>query len=311
MVRISEKKRKNTLLHDQTLHVITRARCCTLPNFPLGVVKSFDQGKNDYHVHENFSELVIVMSGNGIHEINNRKYPIVAGDVFIVQGDLQHGYPESNNLDLLNVIFNWEELQIPQSDIGEIAAFQHLFVIDPVNRDADRFDKRVRMSQTDLNDILHLANELDNLLNKSEPLPGIRFLATGKFMELIICLLHIYDSYTKKSPSDSIPSRLGKLAAMLEQDYAKNITIEKMCKIAGMSHASLFRKFRRYYNDTPVNYLLTQRLRKAGELLELNPQMPVSEAAFSCGFVDSAYFSRQFKKYYRLSPTLYRQKKNQ
>lgn len=310
MSKISAKKRQKTLVSKTPAHVMSRARCCALPDFPLGVVKSLTQGVGDYHIHENFSELVIVTAGNGIHEINNRSYPIVAGDVFVVQGDLEHCYSEGYGLDLINVIFNWDELQLPKSDIGEIAAFQHLFVIDPANKDADRFDRRVRMNQSDLNRVLHLTNELDHLLNEQKTAPGIRFLATCKFMELIICLLNIYEDADQGILADSIQSRLGKLAAMLEQDYSKNISIEKMCRIAGMSHATLFRNFRRYYNDTPVNYLLTQRLRRAGDLLRQQPEMPVSEVAFNCGFTDSAYFSRKFKNYYQLTPTLYRQKKN-
>ena len=119
MVKISEKKRKNALLLHHELRMLPRARYCSLPNFPLGVVKSLDQGINDYHVHENFSELVIVTAGNGIHEINDRSYHIVAGDVFIVQGDLQHCYRESHNLNLINVIFNWEELQIPRAILAK------------------------------------------------------------------------------------------------------------------------------------------------------------------------------------------------
>jgi AraC family L-rhamnose operon regulatory protein RhaS len=73
-----------------------------------------------------------------------------------------------------------------------------------------------------------------------------------------------------------------------------------------MSYASLFRHFRKYYDDTPLNYLLRQRLQRACELFEQQPGIAVSEVAFRCGFTDSAYFSRKFHEYYHMPPSAWR-----
>lgn len=276
------------------------------PGFPLGVFPSLNQGLLDYHVHEDFTELVLVTEGSGVHEIAGQSYPIIAGDVFLVLGDLVHCYSEGFGLAIVNVIFNWEELGLPQFDVGELAAFQSLFVIDPVNTDPDRFDHRFRLETDDFNTVLHLVNELDDLLNRHPARPGRHFLALSRFMELIARLLEAYERTADSGVTAGIPHRLGALVGMLEKNYAENITVETMCRQTGMSYASLFRHFRHYYNDTPVNYLIGQRLRRAEELLRKRPELAVGEIALAAGFGDSAYFSRKFSEHYGLAPSAYR-----
>ncbi len=273
--------------------------------FPLGVKKSPEQGKLDFHVHENFSELVVVMGGNGVHWIEGRRYNVVAGDVFLVLGDLVHGYEGASNLTIYNVLFDWEALRLPQYDLSDSAAFQVLFRIDPVNEQTDRFDHRFRLSADEFSSTAKLIDRLDDLIRDTAE--GHRFAATGAFIELIMLLINAYNRAAKHAAFDNIPHRIGKLAGLLEQNYAEDISIDMMCRQTGMSYATLFRHFRRYYRDSPVNYLIRQRLRHAAELLA-NSEVSVSDAALRCGFSDGAYFSRKFKEYYSMPPMEYRKK---
>jgi AraC-like DNA-binding protein len=50
--------------------------------------------------------------------------------------------------------------------------------------------------------------------------------------------------------------------------------------------------------------LIKVRLEKAKKLLK--QPLTIEQVAFNVGFTDALYFSRQFKKYYGLSPTRYR-----
>ena len=288
--------------------IYKRARVFRHPGLSLGVFPSPEQGLMDYHIHENFSELVLVTEGTGEHEIAGRRYPIVAGDIFLVSGDQPHCYSEGYGLSLINVIFHWEELMAQQYDIGEIAAFQSLFVIDPANDAPDRFDHRFRLAADDFNAVLGIVREMDGLLNAPRPRPGMRFLAVARFMALIAKVLDAYERTADSGVTENIPHRLGALAARMEQHCADRFTVKEMCREAGMSYASLFRCFRRYYHDSPVNYLLKQRLRRAEELLREAPEHSIGEIALECGFADSAYFARKFHEHYLLPPSVYRKK---
>ena len=53
------------------------------------------------HWHD-FSELVIITSGDGIQNINGRSYQVSAGDVFVITGKTVHYFEEYQNLELVN-----------------------------------------------------------------------------------------------------------------------------------------------------------------------------------------------------------------
>lgn len=278
------------------------------PGFALGIFPSPEQGLMDYHIHENFSELVLVTEGTGEHEIAGRRYPIVAGDIFLVSGDQVHCYSDGYGLSLINVVFQWDEVVTQPYDIGEVAAFQSLFVIDPANAAPDRFDHRFRMAADDFNAVLGIVREMDGLLNAPRPRPGMRFLAVSLFLSLIARVLNAYERTEDSGFTENVPHRLGTLVALMEQHCDRPFTVRMMCREAGMSYASLFRCFRRYYHDSPVNYLLKQRLRRAEGLLRDAPELTVGEIALECGFSDSAYFARKFHERYLLPPSVYRKK---
>lgn len=58
---------------------------------------------------------------------------------------------------------------------------------------------------------------------------------------------------------------------------------------------------------TPLEYLTMLRLQQAGKLLAQETYLSIEEVAGNCGFRDSFYFSRLFKKQFGQSPREYRQ----
>ena len=99
--------------------------------------------------------------------------------------------------------------------------------------------------------------------------------------------------------------RLGELISMLENRYREHWTIRRMARIAAMAPSTLLPVFKKVTGFSPVQYLLFVRLDKAAELLR-GDENPISEVAAACGFTDSNYFSRQFRRRFGRSPRDYR-----
>ena len=69
---------------------------------------------------------------------------------------------------------------------------------------------------------------------------------------------------------------------------------------------SVFRRcFKKYYAQSPMNYVALYRLKYAQELL-LKSSLSISEIAAECGFRDSSYFVKVFRKYLGQTPSEYR-----
>ena len=58
--------------------------------------------------------------------------------------------------------------------------------------------------------------------------------------------------------------------------------------------------------QTPVAYITRLRIERAKNLLTQSPPLSVEQVAEQCGFTDSFYFSKTFKKHIGLSPLQYR-----
>ncbi|MFD0672424.1 helix-turn-helix domain-containing protein [Cohnella sp. GCM10027633] len=72
-----------------------------------------------------------------------------------------------------------------------------------------------------------------------------------------------------------------------------------------LGEAQIRRLFKRQYGSTPHAYFTLLCMNKARKLLaECN--LPVQEVAFSCGYEDAKYFSRQFRRAEGVSPAAFR-----
>lgn len=92
----------------------------------------------------------------------------------------------------------------------------------------------------------------------------------------------------------------------LSTQYAEPITIEMMAESLGYNRAYLSRMFKRHTKVTPVTFLLKLRVDKARLLLRERLELTIEQIAASVGFYDPLYFSKQFRRWYGVSPSEYR-----
>lgn len=81
----------------------------------------------------------------------------------------------------------------------------------------------------------------------------------------------------------------------------KDFNVEKMAKEMGMSVPVLYKKVRAITQMSVNDFVKIQRFRKAAELLTTT-DMTVYDVSLAVGFDDKKYFSKEFKKYFGVSP---------
>ena len=84
-------------------------------------------------------------------------------------------------------------------------------------------------------------------------------------------------------------------------DFDVNILVKEI----GMSRTILYKKVNALTNNSVASLIKQIRLKKAADII-LNTTYPISEVAFLVGFNDRKHFSKEFKKVYNLSPTMYK-----
>ena len=92
----------------------------------------------------------------------------------------------------------------------------------------------------------------------------------------------------------------------VEANFRKKINAGRIASLCGMSPSYFSRAFKTAYGITFQEFLMRLRTREACRLLN-NPNASVTDVAYTVGFNDVSYFGRMFKRYYKVSPSDYRQ----
>ncbi|WP_372768213.1 helix-turn-helix domain-containing protein [Pseudoalteromonas sp.] len=91
--------------------------------------------------------------------------------------------------------------------------------------------------------------------------------------------------------------------SFINQNLKKPITIEMLCKSAGMSRSKLFLKFKHHLGCTPQTFIVEQKLHAAAR--KLKQGKAVTQVCYDYGFSELSYFSRRFKQTFGCSPKHY------
>lgn len=86
----------------------------------------------------------------------------------------------------------------------------------------------------------------------------------------------------------------------------KDYDFRLMAQDAGCSYAHYRRLFQRNYKISPHAFLIRERMYRAEEMLTTTDLL-IKEVMYSCGYNSMMEFSRTFKRYFKLSPSRFRQ----
>jgi AraC-like DNA-binding protein len=268
--------------------------------FPIAVERRDPQEPFGLHRHD-FSELVLVTGGRGLHVTGAESWPLAAGDVFVLGGSRPHDYQNMDALRLINILYDPANLRLPLSDLPSLPGYHALFTLEPAWRKRHKFNSRLRLSPKELGMVIGFVDQLDEELKSRAP--GFRLMATAIFMQLLGWLARCY-SQSQNADSRAL-LRIGRAISHLDANYAQPIDLDGLAAIAHVPKRSFLRAFHAAMGKSPIAYLIQLRINRAAAILS-HGDKSVTQIALDVGFSDSNYFTRQFTKVYGVSPRTYR-----
>jgi AraC-like DNA-binding protein len=254
------------------------------------------------HTHD-FSELVIVVGGRGVHLTGEAAVPVARGDVFIINGGIAHGYRGLENLRLYNVLFDLDRMGLPLFDLWESPVFWTLFRVDPARRAGNKPIEHLHLDEARLEAVVALVRRDQELEARTEA--PAQFLRMAVFMELVALLISYFEADYRDA--DRSGYRLGKVFAYIEANLSRNPSTAELCAVGALSESSLLRACRELTGLSPKRFHAERRLRRAADLLDRGDSS-VTDIAYALGYGDSNYFCRRFRQRYGLSPIEYRRR---
>jgi AraC-like DNA-binding protein len=270
------------------------------PSFPITVGPAqLTQPLFEMHTHD-FTELVLITGGAGVHRTEADEYPVTAGDVFVLRGATAHGYRDTQGLRMLNVMFEPEGL-LAGLALSRLPGYTVLFALEPRHRRTHRFESRLHLGQEDL---AHARGLTRAMMDEQARQPaGYEAMIRALLLELVVFLCRRYGA--RPPPAAKPLMRVGEAIRYMELHYREPISLEELAGKAHLSANQFLRLFREAVGTSPIDHLIRLRIGCAAEMLR-HPELRITEIAHRAGFSDSNYFSRQFRRIMGKTPRQYR-----
>lgn len=220
------------------------------------------------------------LSGCGMVEFDGEKYPVNPGEAFLLTIPERHRYYLPENSD------HWEFLYLGLNGSEAMRLAQELRKqLPPVSKSFASEDT---------------VNAAKKIISPDHELtdPAEASALAYKFMMSLVSGNRFKHSMVQNDPVMMIHQFcLGHLA--------EEISVESMADFAGYSRSHFSRIFRSISGKSPHEYLLELRIRMAVRMLQ-NNNLSIKEIASACGFAETGYFCKVFRKFHHTSPTHFR-----
>lgn len=96
-------------------------------------------------------------------------------------------------------------------------------------------------------------------------------------------------------------SLIGRVLKRIESQYTENLSVDQLAAEANMSVSAFHHNFKSVTSTSPLQYLKSYRLHKA-RMMMIHDGMKASAAALRVGYESASQFSREFKRYFGVTP---------
>lgn len=270
-------------------------------SFPFFIQYGAHEDPMYLHGHDDFLELVIVLSGSATHIVDNERCFIERGDVFVIGEETAHGYDAPKDFHICNMMFRRRFLDLRTLDIAGTPGFQALFVLEPQRSRDTGFTNHLRLLAADQGKIGAMLRVLHEEYHSQEP--GWQTMVRAEFFRLVVTLSRLYD--TNRIETNAGIVKLAPALAHIEAHFRENLSVGQLAGLSHYSERQFLRLFKEATGCLPLQYITHLRLQAASTMLK-ETDLTVTEIAGRCGYTDSGYFSKLFQREYGSTPKAYR-----
>lgn len=220
---------------------------------------------------DNVTILIFVISGKSKASFGSKPFNIVSGDLlFIHPGTTCTVFPE-RSLKLREIRIPKKIMEFLKEELEGNAGFKKLLNDQHVHVDD--------LSET------------------------IRTLSTHFFMFILSIAGALERQELLSKPGHSMDDLA---ISYITEHYREKLTLSRLAKLAGLSTTSYINAFRKRHGTTPMDFIQNLKIHDAAMLLQ-NSKESITAIAKECGFKDSNYFARLFRKTMSSSPKEWRE----
>lgn len=247
-----------------------------------------------------FWKIIYVISGHGKKIINDRKYPMSPGSLFVIHPDDVTTFQiESAEIDIYNIVFMpgliREGLRELKNDFGFFAIFGNDFQSSP--------ELRERLY------VLDSSKEIGSLVRKMDreyrqKASNYRNMIKLYLQALLIDISRLSTMQARRGRKESIVQYIDHI---IHTQYHETFHFDFLAAQIGLNKTYISRLYSSSTGKTITETLQRHRCECAKDMLQSSAKS-ISEICYACGFNDLSYFYRLFKATFGMNPGQYRKK---
>ena len=239
-------------------------------------------------------EITVCEHGAVKFDAGGRAWTLLPGTVFVTQPGTVHRL-RSN---VRGSVLRWIFVTFPKKDESFLGLSDDDAVI-MVRRLKGLNEWLYRMPSADL----HLIGDL--LADYQRPGAASEMRLVRFRADALRFLLSVIDSTPVQADVPSA-SRIYSLITRMRRNPEKEYPIESLIAETEMSETSLATAFKHDTGQTPHEFLVTCRIRKAMDILAKDPSARITDLAVELGFASSQHFAARFRRETGKTPTEWR-----
>lgn len=249
------------------------------------------------HCHDCL-EINYITSGNGHYIIEDNTYPIHPGDLFIINNAEHHMAVHEGSLSMIVFVFDPHFIWDTSAEYDYLGPFfsQNAAFMNRISPEHSFYKKCSSI-------FMQIAQE------HTRQNAGWQLLIKALLM---LFLAYLNRSCLMNAKNDSVSyqrnnsyDKLRPVIEYIHDHFQDSISLEDLAQIALMNKSYLSSYFTKVMKIRIFEYIEQVRISQAKLLLKTTNQ-PITEIAFSCGFNNSSYFNRMFKRITGTTPLRYR-----
>lgn len=182
------------------------------------------------------------------------------------------------------------------------------FSNDFLQKFLNKFEINLRSNQVDFTSVLTFPKD-DYLMNFQTSMKLLqkdfskKNFRVAKMEEILLYLVEKYPDKMHGFILRSLSKEVTPIPQIVQSHRYKNLNTEELAFLCNMSLSTFKRKFSDIYNTSPRKYMVSEKMKKAVQLLQR--KMRPSDIYYEVGYENLSSFSLEFKKHYGVSPKGY------
>ncbi|MGT2625527.1 AraC family transcriptional regulator [Streptococcus thoraltensis] len=234
-----------------------------------------------------------ITQGRGKFYYKDQVIDLTAGDLFLLKPNELTFYQADSQEP-----WSYYWLGLSGNKIADYFRYSQIEDLAFLRRDA--FKDKIRLHQL-----------IENLVQTASQIT-----LTSSNLQLLASIYEILFQLAQEAPSSQPTDRSSSNQLYLDAKHIietryslTELTIQSIANELSINRSYLTTVFKDHQQQSPKEYLLQIRMQRAKQLIETTKES-IKVVAISVGFSDALYFSKSFKKFWKMTPTTMRKRKN-